>query len=66
MIQQLDTFSKKPLRAIRYSGKEFIQDVCPGFQGDEIELSKDAAPDEEETGEDEENYDIYFPRYDSF
>jgi hypothetical protein len=65
MKQYIDAFSKKPIRAKIYSGTEFIQDVFSGFQGDEIVLRKDYAEDEE-TGEDEENYDLYFPRHDSF
>ncbi|MCU7548306.1 hypothetical protein OCK74_04230 [Chitinophagaceae bacterium LB-8] len=64
MIQYLDSFSKRPIKAKIYSGKEFIKDVFPGFQGDEIELGVDVEEDEE-TGEEEENYDLYFPGVDS-
>lgn len=63
MRQYLDSFSKRPIKARVYSGEEFIKDVFSGFQGDEIEFREEVEEDNE-AGEDEENYDLYFPRYD--
>jgi hypothetical protein len=65
MIHNPNIFTKNPLPIKIYSAKEFIRDVYPEFRGDKTELSKDVA-EEEETGEDEENYDLYFPGYDTF
>ena len=58
-------FTKKPLPIKIYSAKEFIRDVYPESKGDKKELLKEVA-EEEEFGDDEENYDLYFTGYDTF
>lgn len=65
MIQNSNAFAKKPLRAKIYSGKEFIQDLFPGIQGDEMGFP-DTSRQNDEAEDNEENYDLYFPRHDSF
>ncbi len=65
MVYNPNIFTKKPLPIKIYSAKEFICDAYPEYKGNEKELLKDIV-EEDDSGEDEENYDLYFSGYDTF